>query len=148
MLQQLKYQIDDLEHQGYALPDLGGVVQQTVGGFTAMGCAGGSLYHDYYEAVQEIRMVNGKGEIKIFTRPRPDEDPDYDNPYWGVMCSMGLMGIITEVTFNLRLSFKVVGSQLNWPVAPVPSDKKATYPITWDMRQSQGLFVPGTCAKC
>jgi len=128
-----------LEAKGYALPDLGGVVMQTVGGFTSMGCAGGSIYHDYYDSIYSIKLVDGTGTVRTFVKPSYEEDQDYKHPYWGVIVSMGLMGIILEVTYNLQRSYKVLGSQLTWPVGPVPDSKQKKYPITWDMEQNQGV---------
>lgn len=62
MLNNAKEQLKDRgAKEDYALPDLGGVVMQSVGGFTAMGCSGGSAHHDYYESVHSIRMVDGTG---------------------------------------------------------------------------------------
>ena len=83
-------------------------------------------------------MVDGRGKIKEFVKPSYEDDPEYNDPYWAVIVSLGLMGIIVEVTFNLQPSYKVLGSQLVWPIGPVPESKKSKYPITWNMDSNQG----------
>jgi len=128
-----------LEAKGYALADLGGVVMQTVGGFTAMGCAGGSIYHDYYESIHSIKLVDGTGTVRKYRKPSYEEDPNYDDEYWAVIVSMGLMGIILEVTYNLQPSYKVLGSQLTWAVEPVPEDEEEKYAVTWESEKNQGV---------
>ena len=72
-----------LRDKGFALQDIGGVVQQTAAGFTAMGCAGGTIYHDYYESIYSIRIIDGCGNIKTYIKPTLKQDPNYDNEYWG-----------------------------------------------------------------
>jgi len=119
-----------LQHKyGLSLPDTGGVVMQTAAGFTAMGCAGGTLYHDYYQCVHSLRIVDGRGNIQVFYRPTYEQDPEYKHPYWGVVVSMGLMGVISEITYDLRKTYNVLGSQLLWPVRSVAGAK---CPVSWE----------------
>eukprot|EP01084_Bolivina_argentea_P119245 211453_1 len=116
-----------LDKKGFALQDTGGVVMQQAGGFTAMGCAGGTLYHDYYESIHSIRIINGKGEVVEFIKPEFENDKNYNDPYWGVIVSMGLMGIISEITYDLIPTYNVLGSQIVWPI----EKKLPKYKTSW-----------------
>lgn len=91
--------------------------------------------------------VYRKGTVRVFTRPPPgDNTPGIqDDPYWAVICSMGLMGIITEVTFNLLPKYKVLGSQLVWPVGPISKKMKSKYPVTWNDPKCRGEPQRGCC---
>lgn len=98
----LAKQINDL---GYALPITGGIIYQTVGGFMQTGSAGGSLQHGFEDVIQTIEFVNGRREVVI---------AEPDQPIWcAVGVSMGLLGIITHVTFDLPETFYVEGTQIN-----------------------------------
>lgn len=89
--------------QGYGFPELGGIIQQSVGGFIATGSAGGSLKHSFGDVIQEIEFVDGKGEVQT-AKPRTD--------LWcAVGVSMGLFGVITRVTFRLPAMQFVQGSE-------------------------------------
>ena len=94
------YQVNAL---GFAFPILGGISQQSVGGFMMTGSAGGSLMHGFADVIQEIEFVNGNGELQVAT---PGTD------LWcAVGVSMGLFGVITQVTFRLPRTFLVKGTE-------------------------------------
>ena len=60
MSNSFNYQIDSW---GYALPDLGGITQQSVAGFMQTGSAGGSNQYTFSDAIQVIEFMNSKGEV-------------------------------------------------------------------------------------
>jgi len=56
--------VSRLWDDGFALPNLPGVIVQTVGGLVASGSDGGSFRHSLPNALQSIRFVNGRGEMR------------------------------------------------------------------------------------
>jgi D-arabinono-1,4-lactone oxidase len=94
-----------LHRRGWALPDLGGVSHQTVAGFLATGSAGGSLRHAFADAVVAMRLVDGTGAVRVFDRR---EDPD---GLAGALVSLGLFGVVSEVTLRCEAAYDVVGEE-------------------------------------
>ena len=102
----LCYQVNQ---RGWALPDLGGVIKQSVAGFTAMCCAGGTIDYDYYEAIYSMRIIDANGDIHTFTTPA-DNNPD--DPFYAACVNMGLFSITSEITYRCIDKFYMIGSQL------------------------------------
>lgn len=97
-----------VEQAGYAFPDLGGIIRQTVGGFMMTGSAGGSLTYGFADAIEKIEFVNGNGDEKVATKNDKQKD------LWhAVGVSMGLFGVITYVTFRLDKTYRVTGKEEN-----------------------------------
>lgn len=93
-----------LEKRGWAVPDMGGITRQTVGGFLSTGSAGGSLQHTPSDHILRFKIVDGTGAAREFSR---DDNPD--NPFWAVGVSLGLFGVITEVTMQCVPRYEVQG---------------------------------------
>ena len=71
------------------------------------GSAGGSLDHAFADVVQDIEFVNGKGEVKTASR---------GTALWNAAgVSMGLLGVITHVTFRLGKTYLVQGVEVRRP---------------------------------
>jgi hypothetical protein len=104
LVNSLLYQLDQ---QGFAVPDLGGIIHQTVGGFLATGSSGGSLMGSFGEQLIGLRMVNGRGEILDLRKDRPSDS----DLFFAAGVSMGLFGVITEATFSLVPRFDIIGEQ-------------------------------------
>src|SRR5437660_5840859 len=98
----LFYQLD---RHGWAFPDTGGIIHQTVAGFLSTGSSGGSVQHSVGDQVVAIRLVDGEGNVRVFTEPG---DSDL---FCAAGVSMGLLGIITAVTFQCVPRFDVIGKQ-------------------------------------
>lgn len=90
-----------LDAAGLALPDLGGVTHQTVAGFLSTGSSGGSVQHAISDAVVALRVVDGNGEAYTVDRR--------DDRFGGWASSMGLLGVITEVTLQCVPRYDIVG---------------------------------------
>lgn len=99
--------INQIEAAGYGLPIVGGITHQTLAGFMQTGSAGGSTQHGFADAVESIRFVNGKGNLVEAHRGQ-----DLFN---AVGVSMGMFGVITEVTLKLRPSYWVSGAEVVKP---------------------------------
>lgn len=113
--------------KGWALSDLGGITHQTVGGFLSTGSAGGSLAYDLGENLAAFRVVDGLGNVRWVEK---ETDTDLFNAL-GV--SLGLLGIITKVRFQLTPNYYIYGQQITTPTT------KADCPVD--------LFGPGTQTK-
>lgn len=98
----LLYQLDQA---GFAVPDLGGIIHQAVGGFISTGSSGGSLNDSFGEQIIALTLIDGKGEKHHATRESGDD------LFFAAGVSMGLLGIITEVTFQLVKKFNIIGEQ-------------------------------------
>lgn len=114
-----------LDRRGWALPCLGGVAHQTVVGFLATGSAGGALDRGLAQQVVSMRLIDGRGELRVLDR---DADPD---EFAAVGASLGLLGVITAVTLQCVEAFDVVGQERPLPVSalddPAALFRLATY---------------------
>ncbi|MCY1078413.1 D-arabinono-1,4-lactone oxidase [Archangium lansingense] len=101
-----------LEEKGWALPDLGGITHQTVGGFLSTGSMGGTTRHDLGRAIVGIRLIDGTGKVHDLA-PNPDDPDDQaHNPFYAAGVSLGLLGVISTVTFECEPRYDLVGRQI------------------------------------
>ncbi|CAG8656562.1 20480_t:CDS:1, partial [Dentiscutata erythropus] len=98
------FQVDE---KGYALPILGGMSHQTIAGFLSTSTAGGSLKHTIADVLEEIEVVNGKGEVVTLNKHTNE------NVFNASVVSMGLFGIITRARFKLPEKYLVTGTEIN-----------------------------------
>jgi FAD/FMN-containing dehydrogenase len=108
---------NQLDERGWALPTTAGITHQTVGGFLSTGSSGGTLFHSIGRQVVALRLVDGRGAVHEW---RKDDDPD--NPFYAAGVSLGLLGIITAVTFQAVDRFRIVGSETSSSYAECPVD--------------------------
>lgn len=105
----LLYQLDQ---QGMAVADLGGITHQTVGGFLSTGSSGGSTQFAFEDALMSVDVIicGASGAQKVtYSRPVPDNP---DDPFYAVgLASIGLMGIIVSATFKCIPHFNISGSE-------------------------------------
>ncbi|MDJ0734074.1 MAG: D-arabinono-1,4-lactone oxidase [Nostocaceae cyanobacterium] len=89
-----------LAEHNLALPTLGTIAQQTVSGAISTGTHGGSLYYKSLSGyVQTLRLIRADGSIL-----EVDNSQDIFN---AVVISMGLLGIISTVTFKCVPAFSL-----------------------------------------
>ncbi len=93
-----------LDQEGLAVPDMGGIIHQTVGGFISTGSAGGSIMHAFGDQIIGIKLIDGNGETHSLTKESGDL-------FYAAGISLGLLGIITEVTFSLVENFDIMGEE-------------------------------------
>lgn len=113
-----------LQQADFALPDLGGVTHQTIGGFLSTGSAGGSLLYGFDDALYSFTLIDGTGTKHVLSRD--DRDPTL---FYATGVSVGLCGIITEATFSLTPTFNVAGTQQSSPVQPLNADWNKGCPV-------------------
>jgi FAD/FMN-containing dehydrogenase len=93
-----------LHARGWALPNLGGISEQTVAGFFMTGSAGGSTRHDAHRAIVGLRVVDGLGRVRALT-------PADGDAFFAAGVSMGLLGVVTELTLQCEPAFDVCGAE-------------------------------------
>lgn len=115
-----------LNAKGWAVPDMGGIIHQAVGGFISTGSSGGSTTFDFSDAIVAIRLIDGSGTVHDMVK-----SDNLDDPFYAAGVSMGLLGVITQVTFQCIPAYDIKGWQLT---------------TTYD-KCKVDLFGPGTAAK-
>lgn len=93
---------------GLAVEDLGGITHQTVAGFLSTGSSGGSIAYSVHDNVHALRFVDGKGEIFEVSR----DDANQDN-FKASLISLGLLGVLSQITFRCVDKFNITGNQLS-----------------------------------
>lgn len=96
------------EDYGLAVNSLGGISHQTVAGFLCTGSAGGSIQYSIDGNVNALRFVDGNGGIFEVCR---DEVNQLDN-FNAARVSLGLLGILSRVTFKCVPKYNISGNQL------------------------------------
>lgn len=91
---------------GWTLSDLGGITHQTVSGFVSTGSSGGSLTYSINDNLYAFRMIDGQGNV--YEVSREDTDPEEFN---AVALSMGLLGVISTITFKCVPTFNISGQE-------------------------------------
>lgn len=99
----LFYQVDQ---KGWAFPTTGGITQQTVGGFLSTGSAGTSLDQSVGRQILKIRLIDGEGNPQEFVKT-----DNLDDPFYAAGVSMGLLGVVTSVTFQCIDRFAIMGME-------------------------------------
>lgn len=103
---------DLLDDLGYALPVLGNVTGQSVGGVVSTGTHGKNpRYGSLSSLVQSIRLVLANGTVKNIALKTLDGKATQDPLSRAAGVSMGLLGVVSTVTFRCvpkhRLAFSI-----------------------------------------
>ncbi|WP_108788340.1 FAD-binding protein [Erythrobacter sp. Alg231-14] len=93
--------------KGWAVNTLGGIIHQTLAGFTATGSAGGSTRYAWDNAIA-FRIVDGTGKAEWIDQGHPDFD--------AVGTSMGLLGIVTRIRMQLVPMYNIKGTEKTTPI--------------------------------
>jgi hypothetical protein len=99
----LLYQLSN--RYGWTLSSTGGITHQTLGGYLATTSAGGTLQHSLLDHVVAVRLVDGRGEVRVFSGW--DEEPGLA----AVLPSLGLLGVIIAVTLRCEPLFTIAGQE-------------------------------------
>lgn len=98
-----------LAQHNLALPVMGAIVEQTVAGAISTGTHGGSLhYQNLSGCVQALRLIRADGSVV-----ESDRAQDIFN---AVVISMGLLGIISTVTFQCVPAFSLQSEVCTMPM--------------------------------
>lgn len=104
-----------LHERGYALPVLGGISHQALGGFLSTGSAGGSCKWSVLDSVVAFRVIDGEGNPRVLT-PRGADS----HAFASVGAGLGLSGIISTVTLRAVPTYNIVGRETISPAASAP----------------------------
>ncbi|MBS1932771.1 MAG: FAD-binding protein [Bacteroidetes bacterium] len=109
-----------LNQAGFAVPDMGGIIHQTVGGFLSTGSAGGSTDYSFNEQLISITFIPANTD-----NPEPVtvsiNDADTDN-FYAAGVSLGLLGIIVSATFKLVPRYCIQGNETITTIADCAVD--------------------------
>jgi hypothetical protein len=94
-----------LHRRGWAFPDTGGIIHQTVSGFLGTGSSGGSLHHSVGDQIVELQLIDGLGRKHVLSE-RQDRER-----FLAAGVSMGLLGIVVAVTFQCVPAFQIIGEE-------------------------------------
>jgi len=97
--------LGQIDAAGFALDTLGGITHQTVSGFLSTGSSGGTLSYNIGGNIVALRFIDGTGTVRDVT---PASDPDL---FGAVGVSMGLLGILSTVTFRCVEKFAIEGDE-------------------------------------
>jgi len=106
-----------LNQKGLAIPNVSVAIHQTVAGFISTGSSGGTMQHSFEDCILSIRIIDGTGKINTFNK---SDNPD--DTFYAIPVSMGLLGIITEVTLQCVPAFNIIGQQTTTLVADCDYD--------------------------
>ncbi len=108
----LLYQLDQ---EGLAIPDLGGIIHQTVAGFLSTGSAGGTTKYAFEESLMSLDFIHyGANGVQktTFKRPAPGQQNAANDPFFGAgIATMGLFGILVSATFQCVPKFNITGKE-------------------------------------
>jgi L-gulonolactone oxidase len=108
-----------LHSQGWTLPIVGSIQQQSIAGAIATGTHGSSLVHgNLASLVHAMRVVDGTGDV---VELGPD-DPRLD----GARVHLGALGVVTEVTLRIEPAFRLRQEFEHVPVDEVDLAAAAT----------------------
>ncbi|MXV13788.1 D-arabinono-1,4-lactone oxidase [Hufsiella ginkgonis] len=93
---------------GWAIPEMGGIKHQTVGGFLSTGSSGGSLKYSFDEMIESITLLTAESTPQL--RTFSINDPDTDS-FYAAGIALGMFGIIVSVTFNCVATFNIRGAE-------------------------------------
>lgn len=110
--------IKSLRERNLALDVVGGITHQAVGGFVATGSAGASVMYDFGGALLAFDVVDGMGNVNTYRQsPKGATAAEKrNNPFYALGTSMGLLGIVTEVTLRVVPAFDVAGTVTTAPI--------------------------------
>lgn len=91
--------------KGWAIDITGGIIHQTVAGFTGTGSAGGSVKFGL-DNVIAFRVVDGLGQASWIEQGDPE--------FGAMLTAMGLMGIVVRLRFQLVKMYYIEGTETTY----------------------------------
>ncbi|MFN0015336.1 MAG: D-arabinono-1,4-lactone oxidase [Saprospiraceae bacterium] len=101
-----------LDQAGFAIPDLGGIIHQTVAGFMSTCSSGGTTEYAFQDSLQSVSYIHyGPNGVKKTTFVRPASGDPNDPFFAAGGASLGLFGVLVSATFNVIPKFNIKGFQ-------------------------------------
>ncbi|MGV3527737.1 MAG: FAD-binding protein [Flavisolibacter sp.] len=113
----LFYQLDAA---GFALPDMGGIIHQSIAGFLSTGSSGGSTQYSFGESLLSLTFIPANSDD-----PEPVTVSIYDDNtdlFYAAGVSMGLFGIIISARFAIIPKFNIKGNESITSIGDCPID--------------------------
>lgn len=101
-----------LNQKGWAVQNVPDAAHQTIAGYISTGSQAGSMMHSFDDCIVSVRLIDGTGTAKTFTK-----SSDLNDPFYAVGVSMGLLGVITSVTLQCVPAFNIIGQEKTTPQA-------------------------------
>jgi D-arabinono-1,4-lactone oxidase len=106
-----------LWEKGWTLSNLGGIIHQTVSGFTATGSSGASVQHSLNDDIFGFRVIDARG--KIHELSRDDKDAEMFN---AMSPNLGLLGVVSAIRFKCVDAYNISGQESVTTVADCAID--------------------------
>ncbi|HSZ87394.1 MAG TPA: D-arabinono-1,4-lactone oxidase [Puia sp.] len=106
-------------NHGWAIPEMGGIKHQTVGGFLSTGSSGGSLKYSFDEMIASITVMTAEPTLQLRTFSITDANTDN---FYAAGIALGMFGIIVSVTFNCIPTFNIQGEETTTYAKDCPID--------------------------
>lgn len=101
---------EELDKHGLAMPNLGSIDAQSIAGAISTGTHGSTLYHSILSSSIVSLRITLSNSHTIFC------SPSQNLPLFrAALCSLGALGIITEITFQAVPAFKLHWKQAIYP---------------------------------
>lgn len=93
---------------GWAIPEMGGITHQTVGGFLSTGSSGGSLIYSFDEMLVSITLMTAEPTPTLRTFSIGDANTDN---FYAAGIALGMFGVIVSATFTCVENFNIQGTE-------------------------------------
>jgi FAD/FMN-containing dehydrogenase len=138
----------ELGRHGKSVTATGGTDHQTLAGLISTGTAPASSRHGLYEKLEWVELVTVDASGQAVERRTSRGDPDFA----AVVCSLGLLGVITRVNFSLvdELYFDVTMKVVELDEVLVDLDATAAkydfWRVNWLQKSDKALLWAATAA--
>jgi D-arabinono-1,4-lactone oxidase len=102
------------EEKRWTIDLTGGITHQTISGFTGTGSSGGSSQFSANDNLFGFRLIDGRGDVHELTR----DDPEF----FSMAPNLGLLGVVSAITFECSDLFAIEGSEVVTPIGRCPAD--------------------------
>lgn len=136
----------ELGRHGKSVTATGGTDHQTLAGLISTGTAPASSRHGLYEKLEWVEVVTVDASGRAVERRISHGDPDFP----AVICSLGLLGVITRVHFSLvdelffDVTMKVVDLDEVLADLDATSAKYDFWRLNWMQKSDKGLLWAAT----
>ncbi|HMP32383.1 MAG TPA: FAD-binding protein, partial [Saprospiraceae bacterium] len=94
---------------GWSIPEMGGIIHQTVGGFLSTGSSGGSVKYSFDEMLTSITIMTAEDPSPVIrTFSKTDENAD---DFYAAGIALGMYGVILSATFQCLPTFNIQGTE-------------------------------------
>ncbi len=105
------YQLEEeLDKLGLAMPNLGSINEQSIAGAISTGTHGSTLRHSILSSSVTSLRITLSDSRTVFCSPDENEEL-----FRAALCSLGALGVVTEITFQAVPAFNLHWSQTVYP---------------------------------